>query len=223
MTDLSLSRSGYTSRRSPSAMLGAVAINLSVVALVIAVPATFINPPKPKPLTTTWIPLRKDPPPVKQPQVEQKRPLQETLDPPPAPQPTTVDTPFDQITKGLETTLYTPPPIPGTGTYVPPHVTPPVDPVLTKARPDPRYAGVFHPAYPPSLVREGLEGDVTVRVTIDARGRVTGVELVKASNPVFFEETKRQALKSWRFVAATRDGVAVESVQTMTVHFRLEE
>ncbi len=62
-----------------------------------------------------------------------------------------------------------------------------------------------------------------MRVTIDARGRVTAVEMVKASNPIFFEETKRQALKSWRFVAATRDGVAVESVQTMTVHFRLEE
>ena len=70
--------------------------------------------------------------------------------------------------------------------------------------------------------RDGLEGNVTVRVTIDARGRVTAIELVSASNPIFFEETRRQALRSWRFVPATRDGVAIESSQTMTVRFQLE-
>lgn len=222
MTNLSLPRYGYTNRRSPSAMLGAVAINLSVVALVIAVPATFIVPPRTPPLKTTWIPLRDPPKPVEQSKPEPKQQTrQQTLDPT-TPRPTTVDTPFDQLRTGPEIALNTLPTFPGTGHVEPPYV-PTVEPVLTKARPDPRYAGAFHPAYPPSLVREGLEGDVTVRVTIDARGQVIAVEMIRASNPIFFEETKRQALKSWRFMAATRDGVAVESVQTMTVHFRLEE
>jgi protein TonB len=139
----------------------------------------------------------------------------------PDPTPTAPDNPFDQIGQGIEVAINYPPPDLGTGT-----VTRPVDPslpVFVKARPDPRYAGAFHPNYPPSLVRDGLEGDVSVRVTIDPRGRVIAVEMVRATNAVFFEETKRQALKSWRFVPATRDGTAVESVQTMTVHFRLEE
>ncbi len=222
MTNLSLPRSGYTNRRSPCAMLSAVAINLSAVALVIAVPATFIAPHRSQPLKTTWIPLRDPPPPVEQAKHEPKQQTrQQTLDPTP-PQPTTADTPFNGLGTGPEVALNKLPAFPGTGHVEPPYV-PTVEPVLTKARPDPRYAGAFHPAYPPSLVREGLEGDVTVRVTIDARGRVIGVEMIKASNPIFFEETKRQALKSWRFVAATRDGIEVESVQTMTVHFRLEE
>ncbi|MBT2188513.1 TonB family protein [Sphingobium sp. H33] len=184
---------------------------------------TFVSPPKTPPLPTHWVYLPKNPPPVDQPETKEKpQPTQRAISDPPPPQPTTTSTPFDQFRAGPEVAPYTPPLIPGTGTVTPPYV-PPADPVFVKARQDPRFAAAFHPNYPPSLVRDGLEGDVTVRVTIDPRGRVSAVEMVSATNPVFFEETKRQALRSWRFIAATRDGVAVESVQTMTVHFRLEE
>ena len=62
-----------------------------------------------------------------------------------------------------------------------------------------------------------------MRVTIDERGRVTAVELIKATDPRFFDETRDQALRYWRFDPARRDGVAVVSDQIMTVHFRLEE
>ncbi|MEJ1973466.1 MAG: TonB family protein [Lacunisphaera sp.] len=100
---------------------------------------------------------------------------------------------------------------------------PPRDPLFVRATQDPRFANAFHPPYPPSLVRQGLEGSVTVRVTIDETGRVTACDLVKATNRAFYDETRDQALRYWRFRPATSDGAPVRSEQTLTVTFRLED
>lgn len=94
------------------------------------------------------------------------------------------------------------------------------DPVMTEARIDPRAA--FQPAYPPRLARQDVAGNTVVRVLIGADGRVKAVAMVSATDPEFFEATKKQALRSWRFTPATRDGVAVESWRTMTVRFEMK-
>lgn len=98
-------------------------------------------------------------------------------------------------------------------------VTPP--PLLIAARLDPAFAGRLQPPYPPSMIRQGIEGDVTVRVRIDASGRVVAVEKVSAADDALFEATRRHALRSWRFIPATRDGRPVESTQQQTVQFRI--
>jgi periplasmic protein TonB len=105
-----------------------------------------------------------------------------------------------------------------TGPAVP--ADPPVAPAkLIEATLDARSAA--QPDYPQSLARQEIEGVAVVRVTIGADGRVRDVALVRADDPAFFEATRRHALRSWRFRPATRDGVPVESVRTMTVRFRM--
>jgi protein TonB len=224
MSDLSLSRSGYANQRSPSALAAAIAINGGVIALLIAIPVTIDKLPEFERLVTHNI--RYVPPPPPRPEPRKPEPARKTVQKvidhtPPIADQRHVDpivrfggstqTAADDFA-GIDTS--------GTGTII--AADPPKPVVFVKARPDPRFAEAFHPDYPPAMRREGLEGAVTVRVTIDERGRVIAVEQVSASNPIFFEETRRQALRSWRFVPAKRDGVAIQSEQTMTVRFRLE-
>jgi periplasmic protein TonB len=45
------------------------------------------------------------------------------------------------------------------------------------------------------------------------------VQILKASDSDFAKATEKQALNSWRFKPATRDGVPVEDWQTLTVRF----
>lgn len=94
------------------------------------------------------------------------------------------------------------------------------EPVLTEAAIDPRAS--FQPDYPPRLARQDVEGSTVVRVLIGADGRVKAIEMVSATDPEFFEATKKQALRHWRFKPATRDGVPVESWRTLTVRFELK-
>jgi periplasmic protein TonB len=106
------------------------------------------------------------------------------------------------------------------GTIDPPYVPPPV-PVLTDAAPDPRFASLFQPPYPPRLQRLDIEGKVVLKVLIGADGRVREVQIVYADDDGFAEVTERQALTKWRFKPATRDGVAVETWKQMTVRFEI--
>jgi periplasmic protein TonB len=98
---------------------------------------------------------------------------------------------------------------------------PPHTPIFRDASRDPRFARSFQPAYPPALEREGITGTARVRVRIGADGRVISVENLSATDPAFFAATERQALRHWRFRPATRDGVAVESEQVLTVRFEV--
>lgn len=224
MSHMSLSRSGYASHRSPSALAAAIALNGGLVALVIAIPvAQYVRTPV-QPLITHDVriqprPIPDEPKPAVKPTRTEKPIHQQQPDERP-----TMDKPIIQLA-GNDGVIHLvkPPLIDETGGIGTLPYNPPADPVFVAARPDPRYADTFHPDYPPSLRREGLEGSVTVRITIDDRGRVIAVEQIRATNAAFFEETKRQALKEWRFKPATRDGVAVRAEQTMTVHFRLED
>lgn len=93
------------------------------------------------------------------------------------------------------------------------------EPVLRNARLDPRYASAVQPHYPPGLIRQEIEGGVTVRVLVGVDGRVKAVEPIKSSHAEFLEATRKQALAKWRFLPATRDGEAVESWREMTVTF----
>lgn len=96
------------------------------------------------------------------------------------------------------------------------------EPVTTLAVIDPTAMARFQPDYPPELVRADVEGSATVRVLIASDGRVKAVELVSATHPGFFEATRKQALRFWKFKPGTRDGAAIESWRTMTVRFKIQ-
>ncbi|MES2498316.1 MAG: energy transducer TonB [Pseudomonadota bacterium] len=97
-----------------------------------------------------------------------------------------------------------------------------IEPRILPATIDPSAMARFQPDYPSELVRAELEGTATVRVLVGADGRVRAVEMVSATHPGFFDATKRQALRYWKFRPATKDGVATESWRTMTVRFTLQ-
>ena len=101
---------------------------------------------------------------------------------------------------------------------------PPIDPpkpIFHKAERDPRFARNFQPDYPAGLLQKEIEGSVKIKVLIGADGRVRQAIVLSASHPDFGKATERQALREWRFKPATRDGVAVEDWQTLTVTFTI--
>jgi protein TonB len=77
------------------------------------------------------------------------------------------------------------------------------------------------PNYPERARQAGIEGDVVVRVTIDARGKPTAVAVVKAADLDELNEAAKEAALREEFSPATRDGVPIEYTLTYTYFFRL--
>lgn len=98
----------------------------------------------------------------------------------------------------------------------------PKPPVIVPPRLDPRFADRLQPGYPAGELRLGTEGRVVVRVLVGADGRVKAVERISAASDGLFEATRDQALKRWRFLPGTRDGVASEAWYQVAVVFRID-
>jgi periplasmic protein TonB len=77
------------------------------------------------------------------------------------------------------------------------------------------------PLYPDPAIRERLEGNVMLRLTIAADGVVTNVEILRSSTHSILDASAVRAARSWRFEPAREAGVAVESVQTQEIRFEL--
>ena len=229
MTDLVVPRSTYAAQRhrSPGAMAAAIAFNGGVIALLLAMPAARFILPDEDTLVTTNIEATAPPPPHEDPVVEKRKPVEPSIrDTARTDEKPLVTDPVFPL-KGVTTidggsTIDT---TADTGTIGPriEPIDPPHVPIFIQTRLDPRYAETFKPDYPLDMRRLNKEGSVTVRVMVNEKGRVVSVELVKASEPAFFEAAKRQALGNWRFIPATRDGKAVSSDLVLTLKFRLED
>ena len=79
------------------------------------------------------------------------------------------------------------------------------------------------PPYPLDKIRVGEEATLRLRLTIDARGRVTAVDPVGPADPSFLEAARRHILRAWRYRPATEDGVAVPTTTVISLSFRLED
>jgi periplasmic protein TonB len=129
---------------------------------------------------------------------------------------TIATTPIDQgpSSQGLD-------PVIGTGIAI--SADPPrAEPVRT----GPHFATAessVRPPYPLDMRRAEQEATLKLRLTIDARGRVTAVEPVGTANPSFLEAARKHILRSWRYKPATENGVAVPSTTVISLSFRLEE
>lgn len=211
-------RTGYRSGgRSPVGIGGAVAVHAVAFGIFLLMPKEMIERITTGTLETTNIPLAADPP--KDVEKPREAPLQkrdvQTFVPDIVVPTIPANGPVIDITNIPVT------PVHG-DTFTPdPPVAPPRAPVFVGARVNQRYADQFQPAYPAGMLRAQLEGSVTVRVTIGADGRVKAIDRLTAASDAFWEATRDQAMRRWRFEPATRDGVAVESVREMTVHFRI--
>lgn len=104
-------------------------------------------------------------------------------------------------------------------------------PAIDPPRPAPvRVAARFNtrpdavkPPYPNDKLRLEEEATLRLKLTIDARGRVTAVEAVSPADPSFLEAARRHIIRAWRYKPATMDGSAIASSTVISLSFRLEE
>jgi protein TonB len=80
------------------------------------------------------------------------------------------------------------------------------------------------PVYPPDARRRGEQGTVMMRVLVGADGAVVRAEISRSSGYRRLDDAALAAVrKRWRFVAARRDGRAVESWVIVPIRFALTE
>jgi protein TonB len=70
-------------------------------------------------------------------------------------------------------------------------------------------------------LRAGLESDVTLKIEVDAEGKVTRAEVTKSGGAPFDEEALK-AVKRARFEPAQHNGQAVPAEFTYIYRFRLQ-
>ncbi|MCW4455501.1 TonB family protein [Flavobacterium sp. MXW15] len=95
-------------------------------------------------------------------------------------------------------------------------------PALPANRPAQPLAGNALPDYPRAALRAGVEGGVIARIQVDARGQVGDVSIVQrtGTRDRNLDRAVVNAVKTWRFEPAMRDGRAVASVVQVPVDFR---
>ncbi|KAF1722395.1 energy transducer TonB [Pseudoxanthomonas wuyuanensis] len=76
------------------------------------------------------------------------------------------------------------------------------------------------PKYPPAALRSGIGGTVLVRAEIDASGKPVEVKVARRSGNRDLDRAALNAVRSWRFEPAMRDGRATTSVVQVPVDFK---
>jgi len=78
------------------------------------------------------------------------------------------------------------------------------------------------PVYPARALRSGVEGSVTARLLVDAKGRVSDAEIVGRSGDRDLELDRAvlNTVRDWRFEPAVHDGRAVATTVQLPVDFR---
>jgi len=91
---------------------------------------------------------------------------------------------------------------------------------LTELRPVPA-TGNPKPAYPRLAIRRGIEGDVSLSVSVSSSGQVSGVTVSKPSGFSILDRAAVDSVRQWQFTPATRDGMPTAMVIDIPVQFRL--
>ena len=79
------------------------------------------------------------------------------------------------------------------------------------------------PAYPPQSRRAGEEGSVLVRILVDERGVPRDVQVAKSSGFPRLDQAAMEAVRKWRFVAATNGSQAITAWTQVAITFRLTQ
>lgn len=207
---------GYSGARSGTGLLVTAAVHVALGAALLSLGVVEIGPTITKPIKIIKVPPtptqidKVDPPVVDEPvRVVYTPPIIDIFDDP---------TPPDRLITATQDPL--PPPTDFGGRATPATAA---DPVLVGARLDPRYAARFQPPYPPASERQDEQGIVLVRVRVGSDGRVLAASVKSSSGHRRLDEAATEhARRAWRFVPATRDGVAVESWRDIVVRFELK-
>jgi periplasmic protein TonB len=77
--------------------------------------------------------------------------------------------------------------------------------------------------FPPTLKSQGIEGQVSVMVSVNAAGKVTKVKIIKESPYPEFNEAARVKVLADEYEPETRNGVPMATTLVFDVRFRLED
>jgi periplasmic protein TonB len=204
-------------KSSPNALLIVISAHVALVAAVMS--AKMELPPRfiPDRTEVTFVPLPKQPTPPPRPSAPTHtaqswvdHPIHE-VDLPPIPKP--------QVDLG-GTPAVNPGPGAGGGSMTIADLTPPKPLKLGPALLTP--ASELRPPYPQSKLLSEEEAVLSLRLTIDERGRVIAVQPVGRADPVFLEAARRYLIAHWRYRPASENGRAVASSMVITLRFQLD-
>lgn len=211
------------SRPSPPAMLAIVVAHIAAIALVMS--ARMDLPDKIERTITEaeLIPLPDEPPPPPPPpSPDRPLPRDSMLDQPrplvPLPTPAP---PLDVLPLPLPT-----PGDPVIGPRPDPLPLPDPQPPREIVRTGPRFAtpaSALRPPYPAAKLAAEEEAVLRLRLSIDAAGRVTAVDAVGPTDPVFLAAARKHLIARWRYRPATEDGRAIPATTVITLRFELNE
>lgn len=218
----------HRKRDLPLSLIGALAINLLIMALIPWLFRGGLNRAELQPLTRAPVfvrPLVKEtpitqalPPPEKPPRETPLPPPEPMLPPLPRPElnprldlsPVKVD---PRIEKDFELQ-----PLPSPPTPVPPRRDFYRFDELDR---QPMSTARMEPIYPFIARRRGIEGSVKVRFFVTRQGRVEDFQIIKAEPPGYFEEAVRETVSSWRFEPGVVNGVKVRTLVETSIVFKL--
>ena len=83
-------------------------------------------------------------------------------------------------------------------------------------------ASDLKPPYPQSKLMTEEEAELTLRIGIDASGRVVSVEPVGRADRLFLEAARRHLMAHWRYKPATEGGRAIATSAVITLRFQLD-
>jgi periplasmic protein TonB len=197
-----------------SGFVATAAVHVGIAALLLAGWQVTRPKPQPKPIIAVPIPVPVDRPDVVAPRTSElpvsidiAQPVWDEAQPD-----RVVTPPIDRATGGTESdnTAIAQPPLP------PPVASGPTRGARLIA------ATTMQPPYPSASRALGEEGSVELLVSIDERGQVTGVNLLRSSGHARLDAAAIAfALKRWRFDAALDNGKPVAANRRFTIRFNL--
>ncbi|KJF95242.1 energy transducer TonB [Photobacterium leiognathi] len=80
------------------------------------------------------------------------------------------------------------------------------------------------PRYPPRALKQGKEGYVVLKFTIDPQGRPIDISVVEAKPSRLFNKEAIRALRKWKYQPQEQNGTAVAQYgQTARIEFKLNQ
>jgi protein TonB len=88
---------------------------------------------------------------------------------------------------------------------------------------DLRTANRVDPTYPPASRRAGEQGTVRLKVLVDTSGRASNVAVTQSSGFPRLDQAAVEAVRKWRFVAATDGTNKIQAYTQVAVTFKLTD
>jgi protein TonB len=75
------------------------------------------------------------------------------------------------------------------------------------------------PVYPKNALDQGMEGTVTLAITVSPQGKVAAVRVAKSSGHKLLDEAARRSVAAWTFTPGMKAGKPAEGVVTVGIRF----